>query len=217
MEECALMMAEAEAKTARRAALKSFKREALLAAARAVFLREGLEGATMRAIATEAGIAPGTLYLHYAGKEAIYGELLSLSLADLHKCLRMAFQSESDPPARLLKVSEAFYRFYRERPDALHLGLYLAQGLKPAGLTPELDRQLNGRLIQCFAVLGDAIRGINPLGPEELRRETVDLAAAVAGVLLLETTGRLKMLGDEGGAVLARQVERLAKRLRAAS
>jgi len=206
----------AAAKEARRAALKNFKREALLNAARAVFLREGLEGATMRAIAEEAGIAPGTLYLHYAGKEAIYGELLSLSLADLQKSLRAAYQAAADPAPRLLAVSDAFYRFYRERPDALHLGLYLAQGLKPAGLTPELDRQLNGRLIQCFAVLSDAIRAIRPLAPEELRRETVDLVAGIAGTLLLETTGRLRMLGDAGEAVLARQVERLAKRLRAA-
>jgi transcriptional regulator, TetR family len=46
----------ATARQGRRAAVKAFKREAILKAARSVFSRDGLDGATLRAIAAEAGI-----------------------------------------------------------------------------------------------------------------------------------------------------------------
>ncbi|WP_341909257.1 helix-turn-helix domain-containing protein [Ferrovibrio terrae] len=201
-----------EKKTGRRDAVRAFKRDAILQAARKIFARDGLDGATLRAIAAEAGIAVGTVYLHYPSKEALYAELLAGSLADLLKHLRAAV-TKTDAQAQLLAGALAFYDFYRQRPDDLYLGLYLGQGFRPTGLTPELDRLLNGRLIQCYTVLSDAMRRIAPLEAEMLRAETVSLAAAMGGALMLETTGRLKVLGDTGEAVVRRHVEHLMGRL----
>jgi AcrR family transcriptional regulator len=207
------VVAAEAAKQKRRGAVRAFKREAILQAARAVFARDGLDGATLRAIAAEAGIAVGTVYLHFATKEALYAELLAGSLADLQKILRDAV---AKAPTRdgLMAAALGFYGFYRARPDDLYLGLYLAQGLKPAGLTPELDRLLNGRLIQCYTVLGDGMRQVAALDAERLRAETVTLAAAITGALVLESTGRLKVLGDSGEAVVRRAVDALTVRLR---
>lgn len=206
-------VAESPAKQQRRKAVKAFKREAILSAARSVFARDGLDGATLRAIAAEAGVAVGTVYLHYPGKEALYADMLAGSLADLLKHLREAV-AKASPQDQLMAGALGFYGFYRTRPDDLYLGLYLAQGLQPTGLTPELDRLLNGRLIQCYTVLGDAMRHLAALDAESIRAETVALAASITGALVLETTGRLKVLGDTGEAVVRRQVEALAKRLR---
>lgn len=207
------MPAEAlKARQGRREAVKAFKREAILQAARKIFGRDGLEAATLRAIAAEAGIAVGTVYLHYPSKEALYADMLAASLSDLLKTLREAVAKVPENE-RLLAGALAFYRFYRERPDDLYLGLYLAQGLKPVGLTPELDRLLNGRLIQCYTVLGEGMRHLAALDAESMRAETVSLAASLTGALVLEATGRLKILGDSGEAVVRRQVETLAARL----
>ena len=203
----------AEKKSGRREAVRAFKRDAILQAARKIFARDGLDGATLRAIAAEAGIAVGTVYLHYPAKESLYAEMLAGSLADLQKCLRDAV-AKAAPDDQLMAGALAFYDFYRQRPDDLYLGLYLGQGLKPTGLTPELDRLLNGRLIQCYTVLGDAMRRIAPLDAEAVRAETVSLAAATGGALMLETTGRLRILGDTGEAVVRRHVELLVQRLR---
>ncbi|PJI42124.1 TetR/AcrR family transcriptional regulator [Ferrovibrio sp.] len=203
-------------KTGRREAVRAFKREAILQAARKIFARDGLEGATLRAIAAEAGIAVGTVYLHYPAKESLYAEMLAGSLADLQKHLRDAI-AKASPGDELMAGALAFYDFYRQRPDDLYLGLYLGQGFRPAGLTPELDRLLNGRLIQCYTVLSDAMRRPSPLlDAELLRAETVSLAAVTGGALMLETTGRLKALGDTGEAVVRRHVEQLVQRLRTA-
>lgn len=201
-------------KVGRREAVRAFKREAILQAARKIFARDGLDGATLRAIAAEAGIAVGTVYLHYPAKESLYAEMLAGSLADLQKHLRDAV-AKAVPDAQLMAGALAFYDFYRQRPDDLYLGLYLGQGFRPAGLTPELDRLLNGRLIQCYTVLSDAMRKLAPAPDAEmLRAETVSLAAATGGALMLETTGRLKVLGDSGEAVVRRHVDLLMQRLR---
>lgn len=203
----------AEKKSGRREAVRAFKRDAILQAARKIFARDGLDGATLRAIAAEAGIAVGTVYLHYPAKESLYAEMLAGSLADLQKCLRDAV-AKAAPDDQLMAGALAFYDFYRQRPDDLYLGLYLGQGLKPTGLTPELDRLLNGRLIQCYTVLGDSMRRLAPLDAEAVRAETVSLAAATGGALMLETTGRLRILGDTGEAVVRRHVGLLVQRLR---
>lgn len=203
----------ADKKSGRREAVRAFKRDAILQAARKIFARDGLDGATLRAIAAEAGIAVGTVYLHYPAKESLYAEMLAGSLADLQKHLRDAV-AKAAAGDELMAGALAFYDFYRQRPDDLYLGLYLGQGFRPAGLTPELDRLLNGRLIQCYTVLSDAMRRIASLDAETLRAETVSLAAATGGALMLETTGRLKVLGDTGAAVVRRHVELLVQRLR---
>ncbi|MBU6452199.1 MAG: TetR/AcrR family transcriptional regulator [Cyanobacteria bacterium REEB67] len=47
------------------------KREAILKAARMVFLRDGYDESRMSVIAAEASVAPGTLYLYFDSKEAL--------------------------------------------------------------------------------------------------------------------------------------------------
>lgn len=206
----------AAARAGRRQAVKEFKRAAILRAARDLFGRDGLEGTTLRAIAAAAGVAVGTVYLHYPSKEALYADLLAGSLHDLLQHLRgtMARLPAGTPPEAALEAAAlAFYGYYLDRPDELHLGLYLAQGLRPVSLAPDLDRLLNGRLIQCYTVLGDAIQRLGPLPPAAMQAETVALAATLTGALVLETTGRLKVLGDSGAAVVRRHVAHLADRL----
>ncbi len=53
---------------------------AILDAAQAVFSRHGLEGATVRAIAREAGCDPALIYYHYENKEALFLALVERRL-----------------------------------------------------------------------------------------------------------------------------------------
>src|SRR5687767_11766670 len=60
------------------------RRTELLAAARTVFARKGYESATVADIVARAGVAQGTFYLYFPGKEALAGafaETLSERLA----------------------------------------------------------------------------------------------------------------------------------------
>jgi AcrR family transcriptional regulator len=51
------------------------KRTAILKAARTIFLRDGYAAAKISDIASESGVAPGTLYLYFASKEALASAL----------------------------------------------------------------------------------------------------------------------------------------------
>ncbi len=48
------------------------KQRQILGGARAVFLRDGFDGASMNDIAREAGVSKGTLYVYFPSKEALF-------------------------------------------------------------------------------------------------------------------------------------------------
>src|SRR5881398_1830004 len=72
-----------EQRIGRQKAVSELKRSLIMDAARQVFESEGLDGASLRAIATAAGYTPAALYFHFESKEAIYAEVLCESLTDL--------------------------------------------------------------------------------------------------------------------------------------
>ena len=58
------------------------KRERILAAARELFLRQGLRATSMEAIARGAGMAKPTLYAEFADKDAVFLAILEQLVAD---------------------------------------------------------------------------------------------------------------------------------------
>lgn len=62
-------------KKARSETARAARREEILAAARAVFSRQGFRGTTIADIAEEAGIALGTIYLYFPSKEDVFAAL----------------------------------------------------------------------------------------------------------------------------------------------
>jgi AcrR family transcriptional regulator len=76
----------------------------VVAAARVVLERDGVEGLTMRAVAAELHIKAPSLYKHVAGKAAIEAELVALALAEmgqaLHGALTTTDGASAGPGAR---------------------------------------------------------------------------------------------------------------------
>jgi len=199
----------------RQRAVNDYRREIILAAARRVFADQGLEGASLRAIAKEAGYTHGALYFYYASKEEIYGDLLAGSLDRLQAVVQAAGAGRVAPDERLLCATLAFFDYYRDSPGDLDLGFYLFRGMKPLGLTRELNADLNGRL---RAALGGVERALDDLGlaPEAAERETAALFGQAVGLLLLVHTGRMRLFRLDGRELMADYVGRLVVRLAAA-
>ena len=65
---------------ARQDVLRDARRQVIIDAARRVFERAGLEGASIRMIAAEAGCTTGAIYPWFAGKEEVYAAILAGSL-----------------------------------------------------------------------------------------------------------------------------------------
>lgn len=73
------------ARPSREEILAQFRRAALIDAAHRVFGEHGFEGATMEAIAAEAGVAKGTIYLYFDSKRAIYDAALDAGMAEVDR------------------------------------------------------------------------------------------------------------------------------------
>lgn len=67
----------------RRASAQAAKRQQILDAARAIFIRLGFDGASMNDVAAEAGVSKATLYVYFTNKEALFGALIEEMVAVL--------------------------------------------------------------------------------------------------------------------------------------
>jgi AcrR family transcriptional regulator len=196
---------------ARRQAVHDFKRGAILEAASRVFAERGLEGATIRAIAAEAGYTPGAIYAYYGAKEEIFGDMLADSLGALGQAVKRA--GGEDARARLDAGLRAIHRYYVEHPEEFDLGLYLYQGRRGDGLPRELERHITGRLIAALQAIAEPLRELGGLTPEAANLETVAALAQLNGILQLEASGRLSVLGFAGEELLGHYIESLVARL----
>src|SRR5437868_4330168 len=95
----------------RQKAVSDLKRGLILEAARKVFEAEGLDGASLRSIAAEAGYTPAALYFHFESKEDIYAEALRESLAQLGERVAGAISEIKSPGDRLRAAALAFFNF----------------------------------------------------------------------------------------------------------
>jgi AcrR family transcriptional regulator len=196
-----------ELKSGRRKAVSDLKRELILDAARRVFEAEGLDGASLRAIAAGAGYTPAALYFHFESKEAIYAEVLRTSLTNLGLAVNRAVSRAKTPADQLRAAAMAFFRFYDDNPRDLDLGFYLFRGgMKPHGLGKERDSALNAALQSGMEPIADAAQALGARR-DEARSLMADIFAHAAGLLLLAHTGRIRMFGASASQLMDRFVE----------
>ncbi len=204
-----------EAKQQRQQAMNDSRRALMLDAARSVFERLGIEGASIREIAKQAGYTPGAIYSYFENKEAIYGALLAESLERLNAVVDAAgsgIDGAASPAALLEAKANAWFGFYAVNPRDLDLGFYLVQGLQPRGLTAMLNDQLNDRLHDALKPCEAALQAMG-LSAEDALRENTSLFAHGVGLLLMQHTGRIRMFGQDATLLFDAYVIELIERL----
>src|SRR5499433_661087 len=195
-------------RSGRQKAVRDLKRGLILDAARKVFEADGLDGASLRAIAAAAGYTPAALYFHFDCKEAIYAEVLAASLANLGDSVKRATLRGKTPSERLRAAAMAFFRYYADNPRDLDLGFYLFRGgMKPHGLGRERDEMLNAALEAALHPIAEAAQALGA-GREDARMLMVDTFAHAAGLLLLAHTGRIRMFGASAPNLMERFIEK---------
>ena len=202
-----------QAKIERQQAMTDVRRALVLDAARAVFEKLGIEGASIREIARAAGYTPGAIYFYYDSKEAIYGALLAESLERLNDKVAQAGTGAQDAAAQLEAKASAWFDFYADNPRELDLGFYLVQGMRPRGLNAALNEQLNSRLRDALQPCEAALQALGLTGDAALR-ETTALFAHGVGLLLLKHTGRIRMFGQDATLLFDAYVIGLLERVR---
>jgi AcrR family transcriptional regulator len=198
-------------KAGRQKVASELKRGSILEAARQVFEADGLDGASLRAIAAAAGYTPAALYFHFESKEAIYAEVLRGSLANLGQSVNGAILRFKTPADRLRAATMAFFRYYADNPSDLDLGFYLFRGgMKPRGLGKERDEILNAALDSALRPIADAARALGARR-KDARLLMVDTFAHAVGLLLLAHTGRIRMFGASAPNLMERFIENRIK------
>lgn len=186
----------------RQEAVSELKRGLILDAARNIFETDGIEGASIRAIAKRAGYTPGAIYFHFASKEDIYGALLDQSLDALVARVTNAVEPDTAPTDQMAQAGHAFFDFYAENPRDLDLGFYLFRGgMRPHGLGADRDDVLNEKLLWALAPYRTALSdmGCNDAYADQ---ETAAFFAHVSGLLLLEHTGRMSLFAAAAPALI---------------
>jgi len=134
------------------------KREVILASAQTLFLKHGLRGTSMEAIAREAGIAKPTLYAYFPEKAAIFSTLLEQLIATWRQDFLTALRGEGDVIKRVGAALTAKYKgAMRLLAGSAHAGELYGEGDRlsagPLGaLDSELAAALEGELARAGVV-----------------------------------------------------------------
>lgn len=180
------------------------KREAVLAAARRVLARDGVEGFSVARVAREAGVAKATFFYYFADKRALIA-----ALAVGHFEAEVAHVTEQlaaiEDPRRLPgALFEARVRYNAERLDAFRLAfLWPTVFGVPESWVRDVLYPLNNRLFGALASRIAAGRAAGIVGDAIEPRVAVNLAMTQAqGVIdmlsSMDRMGGVTTLGVEG-------------------
>ena len=90
-------------------------RDRISEAAQQLFLKEGLEGVSMRKVAELAGVSAPAIYRHYENKDELLQEIIDAGLKTLETYLEPALEAPS-PLERLTLLADRFLDFAIEQP-----------------------------------------------------------------------------------------------------
>jgi TetR/AcrR family transcriptional regulator, transcriptional repressor for nem operon len=181
---------------------KQTTRQRILEAAGRRFKQDGIDGAGVAAVMTDAGLTNGAFYAHFASKE----DLVANVLADQLRTQRQSFDAEPSDRAGL----EAFVRSYlspQHRDQS-------ADGCPSAALLDEIARRpaatRNVFTDELMGVIDDIAARLDPSNADAARTDALTLFGMMIGTLQLARALTDRDLSDQ---LLARGVEMALKLL----
>ena len=175
---------------------KQATRQRILEAAGRRFKQDGIDGAGVAAVMSDAGLTNGAFYAHFASKE----DLVANVLADQLRAQRQSFDAQPPDRAGL----EAFIRSYlspQHRDQS-------ADGCPSAALLDEIARRPAATkqvfTDELMGVIDDIASRLDPTDAEATRTDALTLFGLMLGTLQLARALTDRDLSDQ---LLARGVE----------
>jgi AcrR family transcriptional regulator len=185
------------------------RREAILAAARDLFWTRGYAATTMPRIARAAELAPGTLYLYFPGKGAIYAELLMEGFDRLIERLGAEVASTEDPRDEAGQLIDAFLGFARDYPQYFDIIFFVMQRETPGTRESALDearlKRLRAKEDACKALAARALQRAPRLRSADDSGATIDAIWS----MLVGLVFYFRKTGDETFARVAARAKEL--------
>jgi TetR/AcrR family transcriptional regulator, transcriptional repressor for nem operon len=175
---------------------KQATRQGILEAAGRRFKQDGIDGAAVAAVMSDAGLTNGAFYAHFASKE----DLVANVLADQLRAQRQNFDSQ--PPAR--EGLEAFIRAYLspEHRDQSADGCPSAALLDEIARRPAATRQVFTD--ELLNTADDIAARLDPTGAETARTDALTILGLMIGAPQLARALADRDLSDQ---LLARSRE----------
>lgn len=117
--------------------LRAESQRRILAAARATFVRLGVDGATIRDIAEEAGVAQGLLYNYFRSKDDLLREVFHAGMRDVAEAFGAGAEGGT-AAEQLERIIRRSFEIVRERPDFWQLSYMLRFEPRAASFAGEL-------------------------------------------------------------------------------
>lgn len=118
--------------TSRAELLESFRVERVREATLRVISRRGLAGATMQAIADEAGVAKGTLYLYFKDREDLVERTAEFAFSKLVERLESALNGARPLPEQLKGLVQTKMDFFDQHREFFRMYLAMCHDLREA-------------------------------------------------------------------------------------
>jgi AcrR family transcriptional regulator len=118
------------------------RRPMILDAAFAVFLEKGYEGASMEEIARRAGVSKPVVYSSFAGKDALFGELLRREEERILKAIAVSLPTDLDEDDLEPAITDALAAFFDavvDAPESFKV-VFLGAGGSDANITRRVQR-----------------------------------------------------------------------------
>jgi AcrR family transcriptional regulator len=161
----------------RRKQEKLRRRQDILDAARGLFWKQGYSGTTMPDIASDVGLAPGTLYLYFPSKTALYAELLIEGYDVLIGKLRQQDGRGGSHRERAAVLIDTFLQFAQDYPEYFNIIFFVLQREGRGGrdvLQPEQIARLEAREAACKAVAAEVLERAGVMRDGGELQDTVD-------------------------------------------
>jgi TetR/AcrR family transcriptional regulator, transcriptional repressor for nem operon len=168
---------------------KQATRQRILEAAGRRFKQEGIDGAGVAAVMSDAGLTNGAFYAHFASKE----DLVANVLADQLRTQRQSFDAQ--PPDR--GGLEAFIRSYLSPKHRDHY----ADGCPSAALLDEIARRPAATkqvyTDELMGIIDDIAARLDPTDPEAAQTDALTLFGLMLGTLQLARALTDRDLSDQ--------------------
>jgi TetR/AcrR family transcriptional regulator, transcriptional repressor for nem operon len=181
---------------------KQATRQRIVEAAGRRFKQDGIDGAGVATLMSDAGLTNGAFYAHFESKE----DLVATVLADQLRAQRQSFDAQPPDRAGL----EAFIRSYLapEHRDQSAEGCPSAALLDEIGRRPDATRQVFTD--ELMAVIDDIALRLDPTRGEAARPDALTIFGLMVGTLQLARALTDRDLSDQ---LLARGIEAALKLL----
>jgi AcrR family transcriptional regulator len=131
------------------------RRQQIIAASKRVFISKGVK-ATIKDIAEEAELSPGTLYIYFKNKDELYASLSIRLLKHLNLRLqRVKERKEATLKQRIKAIQEALCESYEIDPPVFITLSHLQASETLDNISPDLLEQIMGLSRQSLETLAD--------------------------------------------------------------